>query len=160
MLYFRLRHLHSAISKGIPTHALLTILSECHSALASESHLCVLALSNILRDNVAALDKAAALSVTSPFLAYFLEAFKYRKHMAPKALLAEKDIILVEDELIETFMTLSLKLSLDDFKPMFYRYYYFKFFHLLGNLLVKWRHPGGTESNCHDCFSANFSSTT
>ena len=120
---FRLRHLHSAISKGIPTHALLTILSECHSALASESHLCVLALSNILRDNVATLDKAAALSVTSPFLAYFLEAFKYRKQMAPKALLAEKDIILVEDELIETFMTLSLKLSLDDFKPMFYRYY-------------------------------------
>ena len=88
----------------------------------------MLALSNILRDNVATLDKAAALSVTSPFLAYFLEAFKYRKQMAPKALLAEKDIILVEDELIETFMTLSLKLSLDDFKPMFYRYYFNIFF--------------------------------
>ena len=97
-------------------------MSGCHSALAAESHLCVVALSNILRDNVTPMDKAAALAVTTPFLAYFLEAFKYRQQMAATPL-SDRDITLVEDELIETFMTLSLKLSLDDFKPMFYRYH-------------------------------------
>ena len=90
--------------------------------MASESHLCVIALSNILRDNVAPLDKATALSVSSPFLAYFIEAFKDRKQVASENTgLSQAEITLVEDELIETFMTLSLKMSLDDFKPMFYR---------------------------------------
>ena len=91
--------------------------------MASESHLCVIALSNILRDNVAPLDKATALSVSTPFLAYFIDAFKYRKQAASEDnnFLSQAEITLVEDELIETFMTLSLKMSLDDFKPMFYR---------------------------------------
>ena len=91
--------------------------------MASESHLCVIALSNILRDNVAPLDKATALSVSTPFLAYFIDAFQYRKQAASEDNngLSQAEITLVEDELIETFMTLSLKMSLDDFKPMFYR---------------------------------------
>ena len=72
---------------------------------------------------MAPLDKATALSVSTPFLAYFIDAFKYRKQAAIEDNngLSQAEITLVEDELIETFMTLSLKMSLDDFKPMFYR---------------------------------------
>jgi len=113
----RLRHLHTAISKGIPTHSLLAILSECHQSVALESPHSVVALSNMLRDNVSGLDKNAALSIATPFLAYFVEAFKYRQNSTESDVTVTK----VEDELIETFMTLVLKLSLDDFKPMFYR---------------------------------------
>ena len=113
----RIRHLHTAISKGIPTHALLAIVSECHHQVARDSHHCVIALSNILRDNVANLDKNAALSISTPFMGYFMEAFRYRQMAAG----TPEEIAHVEDELIQTFLTLVLKLSLDDFKPMFYR---------------------------------------
>ena len=70
-----------------------------------------------------------------PFLDYFLNAFKYRQlarqmlvdnsrggYVLPLSVApAESEINAVEDNLIESFLALALKLPLDDFKPMFYR---------------------------------------
>ena len=123
----RIQHLHSSMSKGIPTHSLIDIASKCHEELSKESPQCIIALSNIMMDNVSQLDKNGALSVSKPFLDYFLIAFTYRQSFR----LVEKHqresnpshtaINLVEDKLINAFLALALKLPLDDFKPMFYR---------------------------------------
>lgn len=61
-------------------------------------------------------DKPQALAVSIPCLKLFQSLFKYRK--------VEKTtskVDMVEGHFIETFLTLMLKLSLDDFKPIFYR---------------------------------------
>lgn len=79
------------------------------------------------------MDKNGALTVSGPFLDYFLNAFKYRQLMRdndandvtlPSILSSSPskiDVDMVEDKLIEAFLALALKLPLDDFKPMFYR---------------------------------------
>ena len=43
------------------------------------SSVCVSALANILRENVAELDKTAALAVSAPLVDFFQHAFKYRQ---------------------------------------------------------------------------------
>ena len=77
------------------------------------------------QDNVSQLDKTGALTVSGPFLDYFLNAFKYRQIMHERVedekSLNAFQVDVVEDKLIETFLALALKLPLDDFKPMFYR---------------------------------------
>ena len=46
----RIYHLHSAMSNGIPTHALIEIVTNCHDELAGHSSpQCVIALANILK---------------------------------------------------------------------------------------------------------------
>ena len=123
----RIQHLHSSMSKGVPTHSLIEIASKCHDDLSKESPQCIMALANIMKDNVAQLDKNGALSVSKPFLDYFLNAFNYRQSLRiatfPKGISkpGQSDIDIVEDKLIEAFLSLALKLPLDDFKPMFYR---------------------------------------
>ena len=116
------------MSKGIPTHSLIDIASKCHDELSKESSQCIIALANILKDNVSQLDKNGALAVSGQFLDYFLNAFKYRQSFRTNAENVTAtfhqnkiDITSVENKLIEAFLSLALKLPLDDFKPMFYR---------------------------------------
>ena len=123
----RIGHLQAAMSKGIPTHSLIDIVSRCHQDLANESPHCIIALSNILKDNVSHLDKNEALAVSGQFLEYFLRAFKYRQSTRCEeeernaTHPTKNDINLVENRLIDAFLSLALKLPLDEFKPMFYR---------------------------------------
>ena len=123
----RIQHLHLSMSKGVPTHSLIDIASKCHDDLSKESPQCIMALANIMKDNVTQLDKNGALSVSKPFLDYFLNAFNYRQSLRLVEMdrrmknPSNTDIELVEDKLIEAFLALALKLPLDDFKPMFYR---------------------------------------
>jgi hypothetical protein len=124
----RIHHLHSSMSKGIPTHSLIDIASKCHQELSKESPHCIMALANILKDNVSQLDKNGALAVSGPFLDYFLSAFTYRQSLRndaetlqPLSLSSKIEVNVVENKLIDAFLALVLKLPLDDFKPMFYR---------------------------------------
>ena len=70
-------------------------------------------------------DKARALAISAPCLRLFQHLFKFRQHdLAGKDLTSVdscKNVEIVESHFIETFLTLMLKLSLDDFKPIFYR---------------------------------------
>lgn len=79
---------------------------------------CVSALANIIHANVSALDKSRALAVTGPFMDFFLHAFKYRQMVVD---VDEAKVCEVEDDVISAFLSLTLKLSLEDFKPLFYR---------------------------------------
>jgi len=124
----RIHHLHSSMSKGIPTHSLIDIASKCHQELSKESPQCIIALANILKDNVSQLDKNGALAVSGQFLDYFLNAFTYRQSfrndvetLQAKLPASTIDANVVENKLIDAFLALVLKLPLDDFKPMFYR---------------------------------------
>ena len=120
----RIQHLHSSMSKGIPTHSLIDIVTRCHQELSKESTHCIIALANILKENVAQLDKNGALAVSGSFLDYFLNAFKYRQSArdSRKEFHSNNvDVNVLEDKLIDAFLALALKLPLDDFKPMFYR---------------------------------------
>ena len=62
-------------------------------------------------------EKAPALAVSAPCLRLFQHLFKYRNVVGSN----DADVATVESHFIETFLTLMLKLSLDDFKPIFYR---------------------------------------
>ena len=130
----RARHLQTAVAAGIPTHALLPICRDCFdelvqaqqgsSSLSSSSVVCVSALANILRENVAELDKSAALAVSAPLVDFFQHAFKYRQivhRSSDDGNVDDSSICKVEADVIEAFLALTLKLSLDDFKPLFYR---------------------------------------
>lgn len=112
----RVKHLHAALSRGIPTHSLISVARLCYDEVASSpTHVATLA--HILKANVAQLDKTQALALSKPFLDFFLHAFTYRRlHHG-----GLDQVDRVEEELAEAFLTLALKLSLDDFKPMFYR---------------------------------------
>ena len=45
----RIHHLHSAMSKGIPTHSLIELVSKSHTELAQQSPHCIIALADILK---------------------------------------------------------------------------------------------------------------
>ena len=65
-------------------------------------------------------DQVKAMAVSGPYMDFFLHAFKYRELVLGK----EVDIDAVnevEGEIISAFLSLTLKLALDDFKPLFYR---------------------------------------
>jgi hypothetical protein len=70
-------------------------------------------------------NKAQALAISTPCLRLFQHIFRYRQtHLVTKdlsTLESFKSVEIVENHFIETFLTLMLKLSLDDFKPIFYR---------------------------------------
>merc|ERR1719251_602127 len=106
----RIQHLHAAMSKGVPTHSLIDIASKCHDDLSKESPQCIMALADIMKDNVTQLDKNGALSVSKPFLDYFMNAFNYRQSLRVVKIQKETvnlnhtDIDNVEDKLIEAFL--------------------------------------------------------
>lgn len=114
----RIRNLQSSLSQGIPSHSLLSICRDCFDDLKGESE-CVSTLLSILRENVSNLSKVKAMAISAPFMDFFLHAFKYRETMKKK--LPMEKINEVETNIIEAFLALTLKLSLDDFKPLFYR---------------------------------------
>ncbi len=66
-------------------------------------------------------DKARALAISGPCLRLFQHLFKYRQSDVVRSNDLSKSVEDVESHFIETFLTLMLKLSLDDFKPIFYR---------------------------------------
>ena len=45
----RIHHLHSSMSKGIPAHLLIELVSKSHNELAQQSPHCVIALADILK---------------------------------------------------------------------------------------------------------------
>ncbi|TRY68333.1 hypothetical protein TCAL_03802 [Tigriopus californicus] len=114
----RIRNLQSSLSQGIPSHSLLSICRDCFDDLKGQSE-CVSTLLSILRENVSTLTKEKAMAISAPFMDFFLHAFKYRETMKKK--LPMEKINEVETNIIEAFLALTLKLSLDDFKPLFYR---------------------------------------
>ncbi len=61
-----------------------------------------------------------ALSLSGTFVDFFVRALGYRKERGGGADLASVDR--VEREVIGAMLALTLKLALDDFKPVFYRY--------------------------------------
>eukprot|EP00095_Tigriopus_kingsejongensis_P008024 maker-scaffold1494_size38455-snap-gene-0.15 protein:Tk08024 transcript:maker-scaffold1494_size38455-snap-gene-0.15-mRNA-1 annotation:"hypothetical protein DAPPUDRAFT_192569" len=114
----RIRNLQQSMAQGIPTHSLLSICRDCFDDLKGETE-SVCTLLTILQENVSELNKVKAMAISAPFMDFFLHAFKYRESMY-KTLPIEK-INQVEESIIEAFLALTLKLSLDDFKPLFYR---------------------------------------
>ena len=82
---------------------------------------CIIALANILRENVETLEKVQVLAVSSAFMDFFLHAFNYRVQVAGLKKITLEDTKRAELEIIHAFLALTLKLPLDDFKPLFYR---------------------------------------
>jgi hypothetical protein len=64
-------------------------------------------------------DKGRALAISTACQRLFQHLFEFRKRSLSACGLTTVEA--VESHLIETFLTLMLKLSLDDFKPIFYR---------------------------------------
>ena len=110
----RIKQLHMALSHGLSYHSLLNMAKPGYDELKSDGALAVVALSSIFReslDQVPKSDIAAASTMTTEF---FLHAFRYR-HQHPE------DAHQVEEAFGEAFLAFGLKLSLDDFKPLYYR---------------------------------------
>lgn len=117
----RIRNLQSSMAKGIPTHSLLTICSDCFDDLMYDTE-CIIALANILRENVQSLEKSQVLAMSNSCMEFFLRAFKYRSRvLVTDSAVTPVEANRVESELIAAFLSLTLKLPLDDFKPLFYR---------------------------------------
>ena len=77
----------------------------------------IIALAGIMADNVANVNKAEILSSASLAMEFFMEVFKYRQEDNVNINLVDD----VEEALVTTFLAFGLKLSLDDFKPLFYK---------------------------------------
>lgn len=114
----RIKQLQLAMSRGIPTHSLMSISKSCYDELGeldnNAQH--IIALSNIIKENVIDMDKAEVMATSSTYLDFFLHAFKYRQGSSNLDL-AE----IVEAALGDAFLSFALKLSLEDFKPLYYR---------------------------------------
>ena len=109
----RLKQLHSALSCGIPFHALLKLAPLAYKQIRTNP-VAIIALANIMAENVNNVNKSEILSSSSLSMDFFMEAFKYRQR--------SPDLVNeVEEALVGTFLAFGLKLSLDDFKPLFYK---------------------------------------
>ena len=75
-----------------------------------------IALANIIKENVSELDKSEVLASSTPLLDFFMHVFKYREQCDNNV-----NAHVVEEAVGEAFMCFALKLSLDDFKPLYYR---------------------------------------
>ncbi len=66
-----------------------------------------------------------ALSLSSTFIDFFVRALEYRRVVEgkrdPYSTSNTESVDFVEGETIQAFLSLTLKLALDDFKPIFYR---------------------------------------
>ena len=113
----RLKQLHSALSNGIPFHVLLKLAPLAYRDTKTDSPVAIIALAGIMADNVNNVNKVEILSSASLAMEFFMEAFKYRQEKNVNINLVDD----VEEALVATFLAFGLKLSLDDFKPLFYK---------------------------------------
>ena len=114
----RLKQLHSALSNGIPFHVLLKLAPLAYrDTKTDDDPFAIIALAGIMADNVANVNKAEILSSASLAMEFFMEVFKYRQEDNVNINLVDD----VEEALVTTFLAFGLKLSLDDFKPLFYK---------------------------------------
>ena len=116
----RIKQLQMALSKGIPTHSLIQISKQCFDDVKEKPY-AIIALSNIIKENVGELEKTEILASSTPLLDFFMHAFKYREEYDGHDENHEVVVDLVEKSVGEAFMTFALKLALDDFKPLYYR---------------------------------------
>merc|ERR1712150_346054 len=116
----RIKQLQMALSKGIPTHSLIQISKQCFDDVKEKPY-AIIALSNIIKENVGELEKTEILASSTPLLDFFMHAFKYREEYDGHDENHEIVVDLVEKSVGEAFMTFALKLALDDFKPLYYR---------------------------------------
>ena len=115
----RIKQLQMALSKGIPTHSLIQISKQCFDHVKEKPY-AIIALANIIKENVGGLEKTEILASSTPLLDFFMHAFKYREECHDD----DHEVVvvdLVEKSIGEAFMTFALKLALDDFKPLYYR---------------------------------------
>ena len=72
----------------------------------------------LLAENVASLDKTGARAISADFIDFFAhKVFRFREEKD----LPENELDYVEARAVMAFLALALKLSLDDFKPAFYK---------------------------------------
>ena len=111
----RIRQLQLAISHGLSFHNLLNVSRNSYEELQNEggSH-AILALAVILRESLGRIGKAEVSAASTMTMDFFLKAFRYRLHDPEEA-------DSVEEIFGQAFLSFGLKLSLDDFKPLFYR---------------------------------------
>ena len=109
----RLRQLHLALANGIPFHTLLKIAPSVYNASKADPA-SIVALAAIMEDNVANVNKTEVLSSSTLSMEFFMEAFQYRQQSLD---MVEE----VEEALVATFLAFGLRLSLDEFKPMYYK---------------------------------------
>ena len=117
----RIKQLQMALSKGIPTHSLIQISKQCFDDVKEKPY-AIIALSNIIKENIGELEKNEILASSTPLLDFFMHAFKYREQQSHDDDDEVVEVIdLVEKAVGDAFMTFALKLALDDFKPLYYR---------------------------------------
>ena len=113
----RIKQFQTALSRGISTHSLISISKTSFDTMV-ESPYGVIALANIIRDNISELDKSEVMASSTPLLDMFMNAFKYRENCQK---LSTIEAHAVEEAIGGAFMSFALKLSLEDFKPFYYR---------------------------------------
>ena len=82
--------------------------------MSKEDPAAIVALAAIMEDNVANVNKSEVLSSSTLSMEFFMEAFQYRQQSLS---MVEE----VEEALVATFLAFGLRLSLDEFKPMYYK---------------------------------------
>ena len=114
----RIKQFQTALSKGISTHSLISISKTSFDTMVECPH-GIIALANIIRDNISELDKSEVMASSTPLLDMFMHAFKYRENCRQE--LSTNEAHAVEEAIGGAFVSFALKLSLDDFKPFYYR---------------------------------------
>ncbi len=135
-----MRGLLSTLARSVPSHAILSVAERCYDDLVEVggggdeddgeeeeidrdlSQYAVSSLMCVVAENVSALDKARALAISGPFVDFFTRVLGHRRRLEEEVEgVAPAAIHQVEGEIIQALLALALKLSLDDFKPIFYR---------------------------------------
>ncbi|XP_040574972.1 uncharacterized protein l(2)k09022 [Lepeophtheirus salmonis] len=109
-----IKNLMLTLSSGIPTQSLINISLKCFQQLR-DTPSSLDNLLEILKESLSNLSKKEAMTLCPPLMDFFTLAFRYRLENE------NNQVDMIESSVIETFLTLTLKLPLDDFKPLFYR---------------------------------------
>ena len=73
----RIKQFQMALSRGISTHTLISISKSCFDNIKKNPY-AVIALANIVKENIGELDKTDVLASSTPLLDFFMHVFKFR----------------------------------------------------------------------------------
>ena len=73
----RIKQFQMALSRGISTHTLIAISKSCFDNIKKNPY-AVIALANIVKENIGELDKTDVLASSTPLLDFFMHVFKFR----------------------------------------------------------------------------------